>query len=303
MPFGSSCYIRTSRFFTGIFIVYLALFFSPVAYSADSLKKFAIDADNQLKDTVYVWKSQLLLEQSKLDEAFWKRFHLHGIDRLLLSLDGKQINNLVMAEYRLNLLTFLRQAAQRGIRVELLLGEPLWILPAYRQDLLKIIGQLDGFPFTGLHLDLEPNQLDQARYDDKYLLVQLLHSLQAVTEISPWPVGLSLHPRYLDTQKNGLCLGCALSNLKINEILLMIYVSNPKRVAELGLPIMERFPNISFSIAQSVEPILSKVESYATQGRKKFKTQMEKLREFLRPMDNFSTIAIQSWTDYNRLRP
>src|SRR5256886_17253855 len=50
----------------------------------------------------------------------------------------------------------------RGFKVELLLAEPSWILPARRSELLAIIGRLKAVPYDGLHLDLEPAQLDSA---------------------------------------------------------------------------------------------------------------------------------------------
>ncbi len=218
-------------------------------------------------------------------------------------MDGQQIKNLAFQENKTDLLNFIARAGEKDIRVELLLGEPLWILPKYRRDLLLIIQKVKDIPFTGLHLDLEPNQLDQTRHGNKYLLTQLLHTLQSVKRISPWPVGLSIHPRYLDPHKNQLCLGCALSNLEIDEVILMIYVANPVRVAQLALPILSRFPEISFSIAQSVEPILSVEESYAMRGRKQFQTRMRELRAAVVPAANFTTIAIQSWEDLLRLKP
>lgn len=295
--------IRVLSLLTGVIYILTALSFPSVVKSAVQSGKNKIDMDGVTETTVYVWDSQLLIDQSKIDSTFWNRFLAHRINRLMLSLDGGQIRSLAFKDCKTDLVNFINHAGKRGIKVELLLGEPLWILPRYRQDLLEIIQLLKDLPFTGLHLDLEPNQLDQNRYDNRYLLAQLMHTLQSVKRISPWPVGLSIHYRYLDPKKNELCLGCALSNLNIAEIILMIYVANPVRVAELALPILTRFPTISFAIAQSVEPILSVKESHATQGNKQFSIKMAKLQAAMTPMANFTTIAIQSWEDLIRLKP
>lgn len=303
MHFKSIRSIFTLWLYTGVFLILLPVSLPSAPRSAEPPWQNRIVARKVEDATVYVWNSQLLLDRSKIDLTFWKQFHPHGINRLLLSLDGQQIKNLAFQENKTDLLNFIARAGEKNIRVELLLGEPLWILPKYRRDLLEIIQKVKDIPFTGLHLDLEPNQLDQNRHGNKYLLTQLLHTLQSVKKVSPWPVGLSIHPRYLDPHKNQLCLGCALSNLEINEAILMIYVANPVRVAQLALPILSRFPEISFSIAQSVESILSIEESYATRGRKQFQTRMRELRAAMVPAANFTTIAIQSWEDFLRLKP
>jgi len=289
--------------YTGIFLILFPVSLPSVTRSAEPPWQNRIVVKKAEDATVYVWESQLLLDRSKIDLTFWKQFHPHGINRLLLSLDGQQIKGLAFQENKTDLLNFITRAGEKDIRVELLLGEPLWILPKYRRNLLEIIQVLKDIPFTGLHLDLEPNQLDQNRHGNKYLLTQLLHTLQSVKRVSPWPVGLSIHPRYLEPQKNQLCLGCALSNLEINETILMIYVANPVRVAQLALPILSRFPKLSFSIAQSVEPILPVEESYARQSRKQFQTRMKELGTAMVPAANFTTIAIQSWEDFLKLKP
>jgi hypothetical protein len=295
--------IFASNLYAGVFLILLVVSYPMTTMSTELPWSNTNGAAKTGGMTVYVWNSQQLLDELKIRFNFWKRFEVSGFNRLLLSLDGQQIKNLSFVEERADLLKFISEAVEKNIRVELLLGEPLWILPKYRGDLLHIIQQLQDFPFTGLHLDLEPNQLKETRYSNKYLLAHLLRTLQSVKTVSPWPVGLSIHPRYFDPRKNQICLGCALSNLEINEVILMIYVANPIRVAELSLPILRRFPKLSFSIAQSVEKILSKEESYAMGGHTKFQAQMKELRTAMIPAANFNTIVIQSWEDFLSLKP
>ncbi len=224
------------------------------------------------------------------------------VRRLLVSLDGRQIESLARPAEQERWRGFLNQTVGNGIPVELLLGEPLWILPRYRQNLLSILYDLERLPFTGVHLDLEPNQLDPKEYNSDYLLAQLLRTLQAVIEVSPWPVGISLHPRYLDESSTGICLGCALGNLRLAEVSLMMYVADPNRAAQRLEPLLDRYPQLAFTLAQSVEPILSDKESYFTAGRQGFHTQMRHLRESLSG-SGLKGINIQSYSDYLSMTP
>jgi hypothetical protein len=245
---------------------------------------------------VYVWDSRLLLNRLHEDLNSWKSFSENEINRILISFNRQQLDELQFTETRSRLREFIGHAAQQDIQVELLLGEPSWILPEHRQDLLEIVRQLGDLPFTGLHLDLEPNQLDAGESGTEALLTQLLATLEAVKTASPWPIGLSIHPRYLDPGKNGVSMWSALRGLDLSEIVLMIYVANPRRVAELAAPILEQCPGLTFSIAQSVEPTLPQVESYARQGRRRFQSKMKELRTEM-DQANFLTVVIQSWKD------
>lgn len=82
----------------------------------------------------------------------------------------------------------------------------------------------------------------------------------------------------------------------------MIYASNPGRVAQIAGPILARFPELTFSVAQSVEPILLPEESYFTQSKGRFLEQMRSLRTAL-GFDNFRSVLIQSWEDYCEMKP
>jgi hypothetical protein len=59
---------------------------------------------------------------------------------------------------------------------------------------------------------------------------------------------------------------------------------------------------VKFSIAQSVEPILMKEESYFTKTKKEFRAKMNQLYAKMKH-NNFSTIFIQSWEDLEGMRP
>jgi len=79
--------------------------------------------------------------------------------------------------------------------VELLLGEPTWVLPQQRAKLLALIDGLRNLPFDALHLDLERGQLEKQQQSSwsEYLL----QTLRAVRSRSPWPIALTTNYREL----------------------------------------------------------------------------------------------------------
>ncbi len=245
---------------------------------------------------VYAWNSRKLLEQALSGETFWKQLAKMKVDTILLSFDGKQLDELELPMGKKDLQNFIQQAKNRGVSIGLLLGEPTWILPEHREKLLEIISKIQDLGFEVVHLDLEPNQLENTKYPIEYLLAHLLRTVQAVTCITPLPVEIDLHPRYLDAATNNFCLGCGLKNLDCVSVTLMVYVRNPRRVAEIVQPIMEEFPELSFSVAQSVESLLSVEESYAGVSTQRFN---DALTEIDNLTDNaLQSIYIQSWQDY-----
>ncbi len=249
---------------------------------------------------VYLWESAAWLEAGRPDPAAAGALRRFGIDRVLISLDRGQIQAAATPAGARRLHAFLETSKRQGFSVELLLGEPLWILPGHRRDLLEIIQQLKGFDFDRLHLDLEPDQLDGTLYSQEYLLAQLLHTLHASARVSPWPIGLSIHPRYFDRNRFSICLGCALAQVPVAEVALMIYLSNPEEAARRAEAILTQHPELRFSTALSVEPFLSPAESYAHRGAEAVQAGIDVLRRRL-GNHNFSGVLIQSWTHLEAL--
>lgn len=247
---------------------------------------------------VYLWESADWLEGG----GDWEALRTFGVDRILLSLDARQIRAAGTPAGAGRLRALLSRARTTGVAVDLLLGEPLWILPGHRQDLLRIIQRLKDFAFDGLHLDLEPDQLDARRYSRDYLAAQLLHTLQAAARVSPWPIGISIHPRYFDRRTIQFCLGCALPQVPVAETALMIYTSNPEEAARRAAAVMTEYPGLRISIALSVEPSLERSESLADRGRSGLNEAMAVLRNRLsgRGLDS---ILIQSWTHVEAMTP
>jgi outer membrane protein TolC len=242
----------------------------------------------------YVWEAHALREQSDTDPLFWKRLQRAGSDRLLVSLNPSQIEALAQPVVRDSFAAWLKQARSEGMAIELLLGEPLWMLPKHRGDLLKIVRALADLPFSGLHLDIEPDQLSPSAHELPYLLTEWLNSVRAVKNVSPWTLGVSLHPRYLLGGENWPDIGNGLVEIGAKEVALMIYSSNPARVMDVATAILQRYPALSFLIAQSVEPQLSSQESHQSAGRQLFEERMEQVVKGL-GLPNFRGLIVQDW--------
>jgi hypothetical protein len=194
--------------------------------------------------------------------------HTAGIRRLLISLDAQQMQRALADPAPL--VRAVRSTHEQGFSVELLLGDPTWIRPGGREQLLALIAGLKSVPFDGVHLDLEPAQLDPAPDKLPGLLVSLTRTLAAVSLASPWPVAMSTHPRDLDVQLPRMRLGNvqlerasfaqALRELKVSPTL-MVYVANPERAVAIAEPLLQRYPQLSFSVALSLEKSLPREES------------------------------------------
>jgi outer membrane protein TolC len=223
----------------------------------------------------YVWNSSLL--HSRRDDAsFWSSLGDLAVDRLLVSFDKQGLNRLQEAPRIWSAMIETMQAA--GIRCELLLGEPRWILPEYRQDLLDIIDSLPELPFDGLHLDLEPNQLDTDRYAVDYLLSELVQTLKSAQSVSPWPVGLSVHPDYLLGRRGSGGFGAAVSRLGLKEVAVMLYSTNETKTVKDLKALVRRYPKIHWTLSQSFESILSPQNSWASYAWSDFHSHIRSIR-------------------------
>jgi hypothetical protein len=210
--------------------------------------------------SLYVWKSAewLTAAASRDADGRFAALHAAGVTRLLVSLDAAQMKR-ALADPRA-LADAVRHTHQHGLAVGLLLGDPRWILPQSRPALIGIITGLRSVPFDTLHLDLEPEQLNEPPARVPALLGALADTLAAATLASPWPIGISIHPRDLDVSVQGTAFGVLLGRLRVSPTL-MVYVSNPDRAVAIAAPLLQRFPELTFRVALSLEDSLPRMES------------------------------------------
>lgn len=245
----------------------------------------------QVSFSVYAWN----YEDIQTQPDFWEKCGSLGIHRVLLSLNQRQIRS--VATHPSPFKRFLQNAKRQGIKVELLLGDPGWILPKERIKLLEIIQVLKQIDFDGLHLDIEPEQLT-GELTGKRKLEEFAETIHRAAAVSPWPVAISIHPRYLtDEASFGLCMLCQFKAADVKEITVMYYSLNLQKIITVMKSAMQQHPEIMFSLAQSLERELGPENSYAQKSPAFFRRAMQQLDNQLQAL-NFKGITIQSWKDW-----
>jgi outer membrane protein TolC len=240
----------------------------------------------------YVWNGQALLqaphELRKLPP---------GSERLLLSFTAPQLQALTQPQGSQQLARLVAKARLLGLQIELLLGEPLWVLPSHRQDLLDLLGRVRHLPFSALHLDLERSQLpeqDQPQWDQG-----VLDTLSAAKGVVAWPIALTTHYRDLESADFVHQLYAA----GASELTAMVYVSNPQRAADIARPLLQGPAGLQWSIAQSVERTLPPQESSHSVGQAAALQRWHSLAQSLSGTPGFRGIAVQSWEEFKEARP
>ena len=240
----------------------------------------------------YVWQGQALLERpERLREL------PAGTLRLMLSFTAPQLQALISPAGRAGLQAFVTQARAAGLRVELLLGEPTWVLPEGREQLLALIDSLRGLPFDGLHLDLERSQLPAAQQQGwSQLLMATLRAVRARTDA---PIALTTHHRELRDPRFAARVHAA----GVHELVAMVYVNNPERAAALARPLLRGPEGLGLTVAQSIERALPADESSFRAGRAASLERWNALAQRLAPLPRFRGIAVQAWEDYVEAQP
>ena len=211
---------------------------------------------------VYIWDSRQLLDRTG-QEAELALLHQHGINDLLVGLTPAQVRAGPASERATEraLASLLERAHGQNLTVQLLLGDPSWIEPGHRAELLALVARYRPLPFDGLHLDLEVEQLGWPVPAQR--LCDWIGTLRAVQRASPWPVSVSSHPRWFEPGAAGgvrFCLPCQLPPLR--AISLMIYGPDPGRSTARARAIARRWPGQHFRLAQSLEAGLTATPSW-----------------------------------------
>ena len=242
----------------------------------------------------YLWRSGELLAHPDKEKAFFEACRRWGIDRILFALNANQLKKIEEANAT-QIARFLEKAHRQGIGVEALLGEPTWLLPERRADLLRRLPSLASMPFEAVHLDIEPDQLD-TNLTHRQKVRWLLETLTAAVEASPLPVGVSLHPRYLaDSAENG-DMGSLLKHLGLYDVAVMLYALPPEKATLRYRELLKRYPGMPLTLAVSVEKSLF---PKALKGVGK-----EDLNRWKRAVSDMNgSLLIQDYTHWRRMEP
>src|SRR5205823_35833 len=130
------------------------------------------------------------------------------------------------------------------------------------------------------------------------LLGWLAETLASASAASPWPVALSVHPRDLDVPVGDSSFVEVLHRLHISPTL-MVYVANPDRAVEIAEPLLGRHPELSFSVALSLEQSLGRDESLWSYTESERRRRIERIEAQLAAA-NFSGLTLEledAWRD------
>lgn len=240
----------------------------------------------------YVWQAQALLDQPERLQDIPV-----GSQRLLLSFTAPQLRALSQPGGLAQFNAFAARAHALHLRIDLLLGDPAWVLPKERPQLLALIDTLRDLPFDGLHLDLERSQLpaSQQRRWETYLF----DTLRAVRSHTQWPMALTTHYRELRDPAFARQLHAA----GVSELVAMVYVNNPERTATIVRPLLQAPSGLRLWVAQSIERALPSPESSFNAGRAASLQRWRNLMHQLAPVPGFAGIVVQSLEDYREARP
>lgn len=264
---------------------------------ADPTQKESAIPIEKVVAAVYVWDAQPFL-QSNTRTAAINKIADAGFSRVLISFTPEQLSNLVLPKGKAELDALLIAAKSKGIRMDLMLGEPTWAQLSQRGELISLIKQLQHFAFDGIHLDIEPDSLPGAASRRPELLEGLADTIKAVKEITSLPVSISIHPRYLEGDL-GVLARQKLLSLGLEEVVVMIYSDNPQATAQRMSAIIASNPNVTFSLAQSLERSIPLSESYGAKDWKQFSDAMHLLEDKLVNL-GLKGIFIQAWEDYQK---
>jgi len=238
--------------------------------------------------------------------TLWTLLATKHVDVVLDGFDSKAIARCSTANGAAEMNALIAAAASHGVRIELLLGDPSWIVPSGYESLTGILHALRAVRFAGLDLDLEPNELTGTPTGTA--MRDLAAAMRVYEAASPWPVSIDVNHIYADaaaTKQYGYCLMCGLQSAGVKHVNLMTYVSDPKTVVADVAPILARYPSISFTISQSVEapPMLPVWDSYWSDGFAKFYASMQTLDASLAPRSNYAGLLIESAYYLERMKP
>ena len=240
----------------------------------------------------YVWDAQPLLQEPQ------RLKNLPPTSRLLLSFKAEQLRNMDAAQWG----RLYAQAQRQGIRLELLLGDPHWVQPQGRRELMSLLASARGLRVDALHLDLEHSQLPKGSMDTGSWKQAVVQTMREAGQAVPWPLVLTTHHRDLDDAR----FLQALHQAGVGEVVPMVYSQNQQRVKDVTLRLLEQArqaQGLRVGLAQSIERELSPEESSHHKGRQQSQAQWAWLARELSSQPHFSGVIVQSLAEYQKAKP
>jgi hypothetical protein len=243
--------------------------------------------------TWFVWQGETLLDRpDTLAEL------PAGTRRLWVSFGAERLQQLASGADRPAFERFVAAAHARGMSVQLLLGEPSFVLPTGRARLTTTLALLHGLPLDGVVLDLERSQLKPAVTAERWR-DGLLATIGAVHPEVPRGLTLVTHPRDLAEPVFVKALGAS----GVHEIVPMIYGTGEDRTVAMTESLLNTSAEIDVTLAQSIEPGLGAAPASAQPGRAEALARWQRLTDRLKTHPNFLGVAVQSLEDFTKTSP
>ncbi len=243
----------------------------------------------------YHWRGERFLNRAP---AVWNELEKTGARRVLVSFRGETLRDLVTDPAPLR--RVIEAAHARDLSIQWLLGDPHWALDEHRGDLVNWLSALGHLGWDGIHLDIEIDHLPDAEARRPALLAGYLETLKRAADVSPVPIGVSIHPRYIERDFGYTCLPCRIAATGIDGIAVMDYRRPRSGVAERFAAMVERIPDLSVTLAVSVEPHLHPDASWRADDPATTRANLTRLARRLddRIGPRFGGILIQDWSNW-----
>jgi hypothetical protein len=243
----------------------------------------------------FVWDASALLD-SRLKS--FEPLATQGVRRLAISFNPLQVDSLlVRGSLYWNLRQSLRELEKSGFVLDLLLGDPLWLLPAGRKSLASLVYNLEELPFDAICLDMEPEQLPAGILPANKVAQAFSETVRAVNQATVKPISLVVHHRWL---ASGAGLAAGVRAAGVDTLVVMAYVGNTNAiVSRMDGWIKEAGP-LALRVAVSVErpPVLLPGETFAALGKNGVLRAMASLDSSLSAKPNFAGWMIQDYSAF-----
>lgn len=231
------------------------------------------------QEGVFLWKSNGVYS-AQAQQQLLRHTKQHDLERIYWGVTAEQARHPALFQARLGAL--MGQLKAQGVQSWLLLGDPGWITPDGREELLKLIGRFESLPFSGIMLDIEVEQLGFPVPDQR--VDQWLDTLKSAVDKTGKPVEITAHWRWF-LRGQTRCIVCELQKMGVNSASVMIYSTNIDRVREIAEN-AERPTGFQLRVAQSLEPFLPKEESWGQHSRAQRQQGINRLRQAVHyPLD------------------
>lgn len=229
------------------------------------------------------------------------RLRRDGIGSIALSWSRGGIDSLGLAEVRRALLRAMGVYRSEGVSVDLLLGDPSWLLDSEREGMRSVLEKTVGLPFRRLVLDLEPLQLDTSRLP-RGAWPAAFAAAGRIAAGRNLPVEWILQPsvalecpRCLDSLRSS---GAA-------SLSAMLYTRSGGTFLDRSRRFLSAGEEIPMRVVVSVEapPVLAADESLRFLGRRGIGAFLDSAARELSDRPRFTGFDIQSFHDWREVAP